>query len=324
MKRLLCAFLFVTSASPMLAGAASTVSTYPNAPVRFIVSTSPGGGADMTARLIGAKLSERVGQPVLIENRPGASGMIAGAFVAKAPPDGYTFLIDITTFAVNPALYAKMAYEPLKDLVPVTQNIRASNVLVVTPSLPVHSLKDFIAYAKENPGQVSFANAGNGSAQHLAMEIFKRQASIELNGIPYKGGGPAMADTIAGHVNAYFGFLPSVTAHIQDGRLRALATTGETREKTLPNVPTFIESGLDGFISYDWNGVFAPGGTPKPIVDKMQQEIHAVLALPEVRQRLAALGTEPVGSTPEAFEIFLKREMGKWSKVVNEADIKVE
>lgn len=324
MKRLLSAILFVAGASTMPAHAAQDAATYPNAPIRFIVSTSPGGGADLTARLIGAKLSERLGQPVVIENRPGASGMIAATFVAKAPADGYTFLVDITTFAVNPALYTKMAYVPLKDLVPVTQNIQASNVLVVTPSMPIHTLGEFIAYAEARPGLVSFANAGNGSAQHLAMEIFKRQAGIELNGIPYKGGGPAMADTMAGHVNAYFGFLPSVTPHIQEGRLRALATTGATREKTFPDVPTFIESGLSGFISYDWNGVFAPGGTPKAIVEKMQQEISAILQMPDVRQKLAELGTEPVGSTPEEFAAFLKGEMDKWSKVVKEANIRIE
>ncbi|HEY0202014.1 MAG TPA: tripartite tricarboxylate transporter substrate binding protein [Burkholderiaceae bacterium] len=324
MKHLFPALLLAMGTCNITAHATSDVGNYPNAPIRFVVSTSPGGGADLTARLIGNKLSERLRQPVVIENRPGASGLIAGAFVAKAPADGYTLLFDITTYAVNPALQAKMPYVPLKDLVPVTQNIQASNVLVVAPSMPAHTLGEFIAYAKQRPGEVSFANAGNGSAQHLAMELFKRQAGIDLNAIPYKGGGPAMADTMAGHVNAYFGFLPAVTPHIKEGRLRPLATTGAMREKNFPEVPTFIESGMKGFISYDWNGIFAPGGTPQPVIRKIQHEVSEVLKLPEVRQKLAELGTEPVGSTPEEFEVFLKGEMSKWSKVVKEAGIKIE
>ncbi|WPB54976.1 tripartite tricarboxylate transporter substrate binding protein [Xylophilus sp. GOD-11R] len=297
---------------------------YPAKPIHMVLSTSPGGGADITMRIIAPKLQERLGQPVVIENRPGASGMIAGAYVARQPADGYTFLVDIASFPVNPALYPRMGYDPFKDLAPVTQNIQAPNVLLVPPGSPVKSVGGFITYAKARKGAMSYASSGNGSAQHLAMELFKLQEGIELTHVPYKGGGAALADVMAGHVDAYIGFLPTAAPGIKSGRLIALATTGKTRDPSTPNLPTMAEAGVAGFVSYDWNGVFAPAATPRPIIDRIQREIAAILAEPDVKARLAEMGSEPVASTPEQFGKFLHQEAAKWAKVVKDARISVE
>lgn len=297
---------------------------YPTKPIHMVLSTSPGGGADITLRIIAPKLQERLGQPVVIENKPGASGMIAGAYVARQPADGYTFLVDIATFPVNPALYPRMGYDPFKDLVPVTQNIQAPNVLLVTPGSKVKSVEGLIADAKARRGDMSYASSGNGSAQHLAMEMFKLQNGIQMTHVPYKGGGAALADVMAGHVDAYIGFLPTAAPGIKSGRLIALATTGKTRDPSTPNLPTMIEAGVPGFVSYDWNGIFAPAGTPRPIIDRIQQEIAAILAQPEVKARLADMGSEPVASSPEQFAQFLRQEATKWAKVVKDAGISVE
>ncbi|TFZ05718.1 tripartite tricarboxylate transporter substrate binding protein [Ramlibacter henchirensis] len=297
---------------------------FPNKPIRLILSTSPGGGADVTARLIAPKLSEGLGQNVVVENRPGASGMIAGEYVARQPADGYTILLDITTHAVNPALYPKMPYEPLKDLVPVTQVMQAPNVLVVHPSVPVNNVREFIAYAKGQTPPLAVASSGNGSAQHLAAEMFKMRTGLDLVHVPYKGGGPALADVVAGQVPVFFALLSSATPHIKAGRLKPLAVTGSTRAQSMPELPTIAEAGLSGYEIYDFNGLFLPARTPPEIVQRWQREVARVLAMPEIRERFAALGTEPVGSTPQAFEAFLRSEITKWTKVVKDANIKVE
>lgn len=293
-------------------------------PVRVILSTPPGGGADVTTRLIAPLVSERLGQSLVIESRPGGSGLIAGGYVAQQQPDGHTFLVDIATHSVNPVLGRAMPYTVLEDLLPVTQVIRGANVLVVHPSLPVSGLAEFVAYARDRPGALSYASSGNGSAQHLAMEIFKAAAGIELTHVPYRGGGPALLDLMASHVSAYFAFIPSAAQHIREGRLKALATTGSARAPAFPDLPTIAEGGYPDFESYDWNGIFAPARTPAPAIRQLQAAVAAALAAPEIRARIGALGIEPVGSTPEAFRVMLVRELAKWGEVVRRLGITVD
>ena len=321
LHRLTC-LLVLAPLALALAGAAHA--QYPNRPIRMILSTAPGGGADVTARLIAPRLTESLGQSVVVENRPGASGMIAGEYVARQPGDGYTVLLDITTHVVNPGLYAKLPYEPIRDLVPVTQIIQAPNVLVVHPSLAVSSVKDLIDLAKSKAGGLAYASSGNGSSQHLAAEMFRQRTGVEMIHVPYKGGGPALADVVAGQVPVFFAFLSSAAPHIRAGKLRALAVTGNRRAPSLPEIPTVAEAGLAGYEIYDFNGLFVPAGTPAEAIGRLQREVARVLAQPEVRERLAALGAEPVGSTPQAFEAFLRAEIAKWTKVVREAGIKVD
>ncbi|HEY9279033.1 MAG TPA: tripartite tricarboxylate transporter substrate binding protein [Eoetvoesiella sp.] len=314
---LLCAALAVVGSSPVLAA-------YPDKPIHLVVSTSPGGGADVTARLLVPELSKRLGQTIIVDNKPGASGMIAGKYVADQRADGYTYLFDITTAAVNPSLYANMPYTPLKDLVPVTQVLQAPNVLVVNPSVPVSTVQEFIAYAKSKNGDLAYASSGNGSAQHLAGEMFKDRTGIKMTHVPYKGGGPALADVVAGHVPVFFAFLASAAPHIKAGRLKAIALAGNARSPLLPDVPTIAESGLPGFEVYDFNGFFAPAGTPPEAINRMQRDLAATLATPTVRAQLEALGAEPVGNTPQEFESFLRNEIKKWGEVIKKANIKIE
>lgn len=290
-------------------------------PVRFVLSTSPGGGADVTMRLLSPHLTQRLGQSVVIESKPGGSGLIAGGLVAREAPDGYTFLVDIATYSVNPALGRTMPYKVLEDLVPVTQIIRGANALVLHPSVPVNNLAEFIAYAKARPGQLTYASSGNGSAQHLAMEIFKERAGLEMTHVPYRGGGPALVDLMAGHVQCYFAFIPSAIQHIREGRIKAVGTTGEGRAPAFPDLPTIAESGFPGFVSYDWNGIFAPARTPPAMTSALQAAVADSLKVPEVRARILDIGIEPVGGTAEEFRAFVQREIDTWSAVVQRLGI---
>ena len=316
--------LITCSALAISTGMSGAQAQYPERPIRIVVSTSPGGGADVTARLLAPGLSEKLGKSVIVENRPGASGMIAGDYVARQPADGYTFLFDITTFAVNPSLYKEMPYKPLVDLVPVTQIIQAPNVLVVHPSIPVNTVQEFIAYVKSKNGDLAYASSGNGSAQHLAAELFKERTGVQMIHVPYKGGGPALSDVMAGHVPAFFAFLSSAAPHIKSGRLKAIAVTGKTRSALLPDIPTIAESGLPGYEVYDFNGLFAPAGTPRAAIERVQRDLAATLSIPSVRAQLDAIGAEPLGSTPDAFEAFLRSEIAKWGDVIKKAGVKVE
>lgn len=304
--------------------ATALAADYPTRPVTIVVSTSPGGGADTTMRLLAPRLAQRLGQSVIVENKPGASGMIAGGYVARSAPDGYTLLMDITTFAVNPALHKQMQYRPLQDLTPITEIVRSANVLVVNPKVPVKSLDEFIKYAKQQNGRLSYASSGIGSSQHLAMEMFKHETGIQLTHVPYKGGGPAMSDILAGHVQSYFAFIPTAADHIKQGRLRALATTGEHRSALLPDVPTIAESGFLGFQSYDWNGLFAPAGTPASAIERLYHAMKAVLAEPQVQARLKDLGLETVGSTPADFRNFLEEQIKQSRDIVKKSNITLE
>ncbi|MCR0983279.1 tripartite tricarboxylate transporter substrate binding protein [Roseomonas populi] len=293
-------------------------------PVRLILSTPPGGGADVTTRLIAPQVAERIGQQLVIESRPGGSGLIAGGYVAQQAADGHVFLVDIATHTANPALGRAMPYRVLEDLVPVTQVVRGANALVVHPSLPVTSLAEFIALAKEKGGTLTYASSGNGSAQHTAMEMFRDAAGIRLTHVPYRGGGPALVDVMAGHVSAFFAFIPSAMQHIRAGRIRALATTGSVRSPSFPELPTVAESGFPGFESYDWNGIFAPARTPPGAIAGMQAAVAQAMAVPELRARIDELGLEPVASEPAAFRAMLEADIAKWTAAVSRYGIRVD
>jgi tripartite-type tricarboxylate transporter receptor subunit TctC len=302
---------------------AAFAQSYPSRPVRMLVTYPAGGGADLMARLIAPRMSEVLGQPVVVENKAGASGQIAADIVAKSTPDGYTIMLDASSYAVNPSLYGKLPYDGLNAFAPVGVVALFPNVLVVTPSFPARDVKDLIAMAKAKPGTISFASSGNGSAQHLAAELFRQKAGIEMTHIPYKGGGPALNDVIAGTVPVFFGNMASTLPHIQAGKLRALAITGAQRSNALPSVPTIAES-IPGYEVYEWNAVFVPTGTPGPIVAKIADAIAQALKSDNVRERVKALGGEIPGYGPLEADRFVRAQEKLWGQVVREAKIKVE
>jgi len=308
----------------LLVMAAGANAQYPAKPIRMIVTYPPGGGADTMARIIAPKLSERLGQQVVVENKAGASGQIGADLVAKSPADGYTILLDATAYSVNPSLYPKLPYDPIKDFAPVTVLVRVPNILVVTPGFAPKSVQELVALAKSKPGQLSYASSGNGSAQHLAAELFKVGAGVDIVHIPYKGGAPAIADVMGGQVPMFFGNMSSALPHVKSGRVRALAVTGGKRSANVPDLPTIAESGVPGYEVYEWNGVFAPAGTPAAIVNRLQAEIARIMHLPEVSEKLAALGAEAVANTPQEAAAFVKAEIAKWTMVVKQANIKAE
>ena len=316
--RHLCALLL------SLGAALPAAAQWPAKPIRIIVSYPPGGGADITARLLAPRLTDALKQQIVVENRGGAGGAIGGDAAAKAAPDGYTFLLDAANHAVNPSLQPKMPFDTLKDLTPVSLLVQVPNVLVVTPSFPPNSVKELIALVKSKPGAISFASSGNGSAQHLAAELFKSQAGLFMVHIPCRGGAPAIVDVIAGQIPMFFGNMASALPHVKSGKVKALATTGRTRSPATPNLPTIAESGLPGYEVYEWNAFFAPAGTPVDIIDRVQRETARALATPEVRERLASLGAEPVGGTPAELEKFRRAEMEKWAAIIKRAGIKSE
>ena len=290
---------------------------YPSKSIRIVVPFPPGGATDIAARLIGTKLSERWKQPVVVENKPGAGGNLGSDIVAKAPPDGYTLVMGVTgSHAINTSLYSKMPYDPVADFEPITQVAVVPNVVVVHPGVPAATLAELVALAKKEPGKLNYASLGNGTAAHLTMEMFKTAAGIDLAHIPYKGSAPAVADLLAGQVQVMVDGLPSALPHVKAGKLRALAVTSAKRSAAAPDLPTIAESGYPGFFADAWSGLFAPKHTPKPIVDKLAAEVQRILDLPDVRERLASLGAEPVGSTPAEFAGHVRREIDKWSRVV--------
>lgn len=316
MKRLL---------APLLLAVAATASAqYPVKPIRLIVTYPPGGGADTMARIIAPKLSERLGQQVVVENKAGASGQIGADLVAKSAADGYTILLDATAYSVNPSLFPKLPYDPQKDFAPITILIRVPNILVVTPGFAPKSVAELIALAKAKPGQLSYASSGNGSAQHLAAELFKAGAGVDIVHIPYKGGAPAIADVMGGQVPIFFGNMSSALPHVKSGRVRALAVTGSKRSANVPELPTVAESGVPGYEVYEWNGLFAPAGTPPAVVTRLQTEVARIMQLPDVSEKLAALGADVVANTPQEAALFLQAEIAKWAAVVKRANIKAE
>ena len=305
--------------------AAASAQNYPSKSIRFLVGFAPGGSTDIVARLIAQKMTDNVGQQVVVDNRAGAGGIIAAEILAKSPPDGYTILACTTgNFAIIPYLYKTVPYNADKDLLPVTQSGSLPYIIVVHPSLPVKNVKELIAFAKSHPGQINYASSGIGSASHLSPEIFKSMAGINIVHVPYKGTGQAIGDLLAGQVVMMFDQPVSTLPHVKAGKLRVLAITSSKRFPTLQEIPTVAESGIPGFEAVSWAGVCAPGGTSKEIVNRLQGEVAKVLKLPDVSERLMRDGIEPIGSTPEQFHAFIEREKIKWSKVVKDSGARAD
>jgi tripartite-type tricarboxylate transporter receptor subunit TctC len=311
---LLSAFAICAAAQP----------NYPAKPIRFVVPYPPGGFTDILARLIGQKLTESWSQPVVIENKGGGGSTIGTDLAAKAPADGYTILMVAPDLAINPSLYAKLPYDPVKDFAPVTLVARGPIALVVHPSLPVYSVKDLIAHAKAAPSPLNYASGGNGTGGHLAMELFRTTAGIRLTHIPYKGIGPGATDLLSGQVSLMFLQMAIARPHIVAGKLRALGVAGSQRSQAMPELPTLDEAGLPGFEVSPWFGIVAPAGTPAEIVARLSGEIGRIMRLPDVNERLAPQGGEPVTNSPEQFGAFIRAEMTKWAKVVKESGARVD
>jgi tripartite-type tricarboxylate transporter receptor subunit TctC len=296
---------------------------YPSRPIRVIVPFAPGGGLDISTRLIAQKLTEKWGQNIVVDSRPGAATIVGSDIAAKAAPDGYTLLMITTTFAINPGLYPKLPYDPAKDFSPVTQLNFQPNVVVVTPSFAARSVKDLIGLAKAKPGALTFATPGAGSAPHLSAEMFQRAAGISMIHVPYKGIPPAVTDVLGGRVTMLFTTTISAAPHIKAGKLRAVAITSAKRQASMPDVPTIGET-IPGYRAEAFQGMVAPAGVPQAIVGKIASEVARIVKLPEISQRFQLDGAEAVGSTPKEFAAFLKTEMQKWSKVIKDAGIKPE
>jgi tripartite-type tricarboxylate transporter receptor subunit TctC len=298
---------------------------YPSKPIRFVVSFPPGGSADLVARAIAPRLGERLGQQVIVENRPGAGGNIGVDIVAKAAPDGHTIgLAAAGALSLNSSLYTNMPFNPEKDLAPITMLAMIPFVLIANPALPAADLRQLIAAAKANPGSIAFGHGGNASAMHLSGELLKMMAGIDLTAVPYKGSGPVAADVLGGQVPLGVVDLPSAIANVKAGKIRALAVTTSRRISVAPEIPTFAEAGVPGYESIGWFGAVAPGATPAPIIDRLNVEIAAALAVPEVRERMLAAGVEPLTDTPQEFAAFIRAENRKWARVIQSAKIKAE
>ncbi|HKC43259.1 MAG TPA: tripartite tricarboxylate transporter substrate binding protein [Burkholderiales bacterium] len=309
-----------------LAAAGALAQGYPSKPIRVIVPNPAGGFYDLIARTVGQKVSESLGQPMVVENRVGAGGSLGTEFTAKAPPDGYTIMVGgIGPHGIAPSLYANLPYDPVKDFAPIIHVATTPNILVVHPSSPLHSVQDLVAAARQKPGALSYASNGNGTSQHLAAEMLATTAGLKLNHVPFKGSAPAITAMLGGQVDFAFAVAPDVLPHVKAGKLRALAVTNAKRAAPLPDVPTMIEGGVPGYEATAWFGYFAPAGTPREIVDRLNAEIAKAIATPDVRERLAPGGlSELPGGTPERFGELVKSEIAKWSKVVKESGAKVD
>jgi tripartite-type tricarboxylate transporter receptor subunit TctC len=299
--------------------------TYPTRPIRLIVPFAPGGSADLVARLVGHEMSLSWRQQVVVENKPGASGMIGNEFVARSASDGYTLTIGtLGPFAVNQTLFEKVPYDNLRDFAPITLTGISSHILVAHPSIPAQNVSELMALAKAKPGQLTFASSGAGNATHLTFELFKARAGIDIVHVPYKGGGPAMADLVGGQVAFSFASMASAVPFVQSGRLRPIAVSGGQRSALFPDVPTVAESALPGFASEDWQGILAPAKTPPEVITKLNGEIARILALPEVKTKLTAAGFDPKPSTPQWFADFIQAETLKWAKLLKQSGIKAQ
>jgi tripartite-type tricarboxylate transporter receptor subunit TctC len=297
---------------------------YPDKPIRIIVPYPPGGFNDTLARTLGQKLTEKWRQPVIVDNRPGGGGTIGTNLAAKSAPDGYTLLIVSFAFAVNPALYASLPYDTGKDFVPIVFAASTPNLLVVNPELPVKSVKELIALAKSKPGKLNYASAGNGSSNHLSMELFKSLTGVDIVHVPYKGSAPAVTDLIGGQVDVMFDNVPNVLQQVKAGKLRGLAVSSKERSPLLKGLPSVAESSVPGFDVSVWFGVVAPAGTPQPVIAKLNAEINSILKLSEIRQAFNSQGVEPAGGTPEEFSLFFAAQATKWAKVVKHSGAKAE
>lgn len=320
MRRFRLAMIAVVLAAPALAAGQA----YPSKPIRLIVPYAPGGSSDIIARLIAQKLTDNLGRQVLVDNRAGAGSTVGTDLVAKANPDGYTLVLSNVPHAINATLYSKLPYDTEKDFAPVVLIATVMPVLVVNPAVPVHSVKELIELAKAKPASVNYASAGNGSSQHLAAELFKSMAGINMVHIPYKGGGPAVVDLLAGQVAVYFPNTPLVASYIKSGRLRAIAVTGATRSPLLPDIPTVSESGLPGYAVTDWYGVLAPAKTNAAVSGKLNAEINKILATADMKERLPTFGFQIAGGTPDRFAQLIKADISKWAKVIKESGAHVD
>jgi tripartite-type tricarboxylate transporter receptor subunit TctC len=297
---------------------------YPSKPIKIVVPYPPGGFNDTLGRTLAAKFSDAWGQPSFVENKPGGNTVIGTDFVAKAPADGYTLLVVAFPFAVTPSLYKTLPYDTVKDFQPIALAAQSPNLLVVNPSLEVKSVADLVAMAKAKPDSLSYASTGNGSSNHISMELFKSLAGVRMVHIPYKGSAPAVTDLLGGQVQVMFDNVPNVLPQVKAGRLRALAQSGGKRSALIPDIPTVAEAGVEGYEVTVWFGLVAPAGTPKEIVQKLNAEVLRILAMPDVRERFLAQGVEPLGSTPEQFGEHIRAQMAKWAKVVQDAGVKAE
>ena len=296
---------------------------YPTRPIHLVVPSSAGAGVtDIMARLVGRHLSARIGQQIVIDNRPGASGILGSEVVSRAAPDGYTLLIANVSLVVNPFLYPKMPYDPLTDFMPVTMVNSAPLLLVVHPSIAAKSVTELIGYAKSHPGQLNYGSGGLGSTPYLAAELFKSLSGIDVLHVPYKGGAPALSDLVGGQLSFMIENMPGTMPYVIAGNLRALAITSPQRSPLAPELPTMAEAGVPGYEMSGWNGIFAVKGTPPQIVERLYSEMARILRAPEVRRELAALGAEPVGDTPDQFGSFLKADMSRWGKIIQEKVIR--
>jgi tripartite-type tricarboxylate transporter receptor subunit TctC len=322
---MLAAIPYLTAALLWVAAPVAQPADYPVKPVRIVIGFPPGGASDILVRFIGAKLAEGLGQPLVYDNRPGAGGNLAGEIVAKSPPDGYTLLMgNNAILATNVSLYRKIGFDPVKDFAPVALLATQPNILVVHPSLPVKTVKELIAFARARPGQLNYASSGSGLAAHLAGELFKTMTKTDLVHVPYKGAGPALLDTLTGQCQVMFATAVSVQPYLKTGRLRPLAVTTAVRSKNFPELPTVSEAGVPGFEASTWHGIVAPAGTPQPAIARLNAEINKVLQQPDTRERLAAQGADAAGGTPQQFGDFIRAEIPKWAKVIQESGARVD
>jgi tripartite-type tricarboxylate transporter receptor subunit TctC len=308
-----------------LLAALSTQAQYPNKPLKMIVPFPPAGSTDLSARAVADKLSKALGQPVVIENKPGAGGNIGGDLAAKAPADGYTLFVGtVGTNAINAALYSKMPFDHLRDFSSVVLLSKTPNVLVVHPSLPAKNVAELIALAKSKPGELTFASSGSGTSIHLSGELFNSMAGTKMTHVPYKGSGPMLIDVMGGQVNLTFDNLSAAIQHIRSGKLRALAITTATRAPSLPDLPTVAEAGVPGYDSSSWNAIFVPAGTPRPVIERLNKELDAILKSKETMEFFSAQGAESGGGTPEQLDSFVRTETAKWAKAVKDSGARVD
>jgi tripartite-type tricarboxylate transporter receptor subunit TctC len=308
-----------------MAAAQAFAQPYSSKPIRLVVPFPPGGAVDFYARVVQGPLSEALGQQLVIDNRAGASGMIGADIVAKSAPDGYTLLLgNIASLATNVGIYSKMSYDPVKDFTPIMHTVDVNYVLVVHPSVPVHTVAELIAYAKANPGKLSYGSAGSGSLPHLAGELFKSLTGTDMIHVPYKGGGPMVTDLVGGTVQLVIADQANLMPFVKSGKLRALAVASPQRSTLYPELPTIAEAGVPGFQAVAWNGLVGPAGLPPDIVKRVHDAFAKVMAMPDVRQRLIAGGLDPVGDTPDAFGRFMRSEITKWSKISRDVGAHVD
>jgi tripartite-type tricarboxylate transporter receptor subunit TctC len=317
--------LVAALALTLAALSAPAAAQYPNKPIRIVVPFPPGGATDIVTRVVADKLTQALGQPVTVENRPGAGGTLGSDLVAKAPADGYTLLMGTTsTHAVAPALYSKLAYDPLRDFTPIVNVAASPMILVVSPGLPVTSVKELIAYAKANPGKLSYASSGNGTVNHLTGEMLKGAVGADMVHVPYKGSALAFPDLFEGRVQLMFDYTISIVPQLKSGKLRPLAITSLKRSATVPDIPTMDASGLPGFESILWLGLFAPPGTPRDIATRINAEVVKLLQLPDVREKFAQQGSDPIGGSSEQFAATIRSDITKWGKIVKDSGAKAD